>query len=59
MSDKCNYCRSENIEKLLYIKTDYDLVLLDVYIENGCLWEKTNNVGLFIHYCPVCGRKLV
>lgn len=53
----CEYCKGKS--KLLYIETEYDLVLLDVYISNGSyLWEKTNDIGIKINYCPFCGRKL-
>lgn len=52
---ECEYCKKGEGKSILYDE-EYDA--LNVFIKNGLLWEKTNDMGVEINYCPICGRKL-
>ena len=49
----CEYC--EKGKSILHDDT-YDG--LNIFIKNNLLWEKTNDMGTDINYCPICGKKL-
>jgi hypothetical protein len=52
---ECEYCKKGEGLSILHDE-NYDS--LNIFIQNGLLWEKTYDMGVEINYCPMCGRKL-
>ena len=53
----CEYCR-DGIGTGKSILHDDEYSLVNIFIVNGMLWEKTMDMGIEINYCPMCGRKV-